>query len=396
MDARQRWQALQSRLTAAQAAFDRGDRDTALADVDAALAIDPQFLAAAALRERIRGSDVQGSAFRVQNPKNPEPATRNPLPDLSLFEARARRKRIDRRIGAARQALKRRNLRAATAALDEVIEIDPHLPELSALTAEFDAVRRARATTHRGATTVAALTFGAVLFGATWLEPGRALLSHPFGAMAPLVEARNPEPLDVGATDEPAIAEPIADIVATSGRHDAPPAYVFTPAPAPRVVALPPTITPLPASQPTVTPPAAPPVAAPRGTATFAPVDVPKLSLAPPSRVESDDAQIARALQQYRSAYEHLDAEQARLVWPGVNEPALARAFAGLDSQALTFDACRTQVHGDGAVATCEGRMRYVPRIGSRDPRIEPRTWTFVLKRAGADWKIDTARTEDR
>jgi hypothetical protein len=35
-----------------------------------------------------------------------------------------------------------------------------------------------------------------------------------------------------------------------------------------------------------------------------------------------------------------------------------------------------------------------VPKIGSRQPRIEPRIWSFALRKIGADWKIDNARAE--
>jgi len=429
VDARERWQALQSRLTAARTALESGDRTRALAEVDAALALDPNFLAAAALRERIMGSgmgtEVPGTGFRVprvQNPKNPEPAIRDPLPAsgnplpaaYARFEQKARRRRVDRRLDAARQAMARRNLRAAASALDEVIALDPNLPELSDLTAEFDRLRRACESSHRGPTIAAALAFGALVFGATWLEQGRALLSHPFASTAPLVDARSPEPLDVAASEEPAAEDPLAFFIGTSGRHDALPPPTFTPPPASSpiatppppvrtVVSQPPPVTSAPPPQstsvatpivaPAATPAITPPVT-PAAPATVAPVDVPRPSLPPPSRVESDETQIARALQQYRTAYERLDARQAQTVWPGVNEAALARAFAGLDSQTLTFDGCRTNVQGDEAVATCQGRMRYVPKIGSREPRVEPRTWTFVLKRSGTDWKIDTARTD--
>ncbi len=101
-----------------------------------------------------------------------------------------------------------------------------------------------------------------------------------------------------------------------------------------------------------------------------------------------------QTLQRYRRAYEGLDAQSAHAVWPAVNQAALARAFDGLASQAITFDACDVQVRGPIASATCRGTARYVPKVGSREPRIEPRTWNFGLKKEGSDWKIDSARTD--
>jgi hypothetical protein len=97
-------------------------------------------------------------------------------------------------------------------------------------------------------------------------------------------------------------------------------------------------------------------------------------------------------LQRYRTAYEGLDARSARAVWPAVNETALARAFDGLASQTLTFEACDVSLRGDIAAAICRGSARYVPKVGSHEARIEPRTWNFTLKRNGIDWKIESAR----
>jgi hypothetical protein len=103
---------------------------------------------------------------------------------------------------------------------------------------------------------------------------------------------------------------------------------------------------------------------------------------------------VRQALQRYRSAYEGLDARLAQSVWPAVNEAALQRAFQGLESQNLTFDACDVQFRGAQATAVCRGTTRYVPRVGSREPHVEPRTWNFTLQKAGDAWQIQNARTE--
>jgi hypothetical protein len=75
-----------------------------------------------------------------------------------------------------------------------------------------------------------------------------------------------------------------------------------------------------------------------------------------------------------------------------VNVEALARAFDGLESQSLMFDACDVRLRGDAANATCRGSARYVTKVGSHEPRTEPRTWMFTLKKSGVDWKIESAR----
>lgn len=107
-----------------------------------------------------------------------------------------------------------------------------------------------------------------------------------------------------------------------------------------------------------------------------------------------DSGLVKQVLQRYRSAYEGLDARSAQAVWPAVNEAALARAFEGLESQSLSFDACDVRVRGEVATATCHGSTRYVPKVGNRDPRVESRVWNFTLHKAGADWQIDSARAE--
>ena len=107
-----------------------------------------------------------------------------------------------------------------------------------------------------------------------------------------------------------------------------------------------------------------------------------------------EPALVRSVLQRYRAAYQQLDARSAHAVWPAVNETALARAFEGLQSQTLTFDACDVRVNGAAAAATCRGSAQYVPKVGSREPRVEARKWSFTLRKTGADWTIDTARAD--
>jgi hypothetical protein len=71
---------------------------------------------------------------------------------------------------------------------------------------------------------------------------------------------------------------------------------------------------------------------------------------------------------------------------------ALARAFEGLSSQSLTFDACDVRVRGRVATATCRGSASYVPKVGNREPHVESRVWTFNLAKLGNDWQIEAAR----
>ena len=69
-------------------------------------------------------------------------------------------------------------MKAAALALDEVIELDPNLPELAELTAKFDDLRRSIATPRRGTWLVAASVFLVALFGASWLQDSSPIVAR--------------------------------------------------------------------------------------------------------------------------------------------------------------------------------------------------------------------------
>jgi len=417
VDPRERWQALQARLTAARTFLDAGDRANALAEVTAALEIDPYFLAAVALRERILNAEAprsRATSLGVATHDPPAPARPRPLVSgdgYARFEQRTKRRRTDRNIEIVRRALAEGRLRDAAAALDDVIVLDPNQPELAELTAAFDQLRTANAGRHVGPVIAASVAFGAVVLGSTWLHDGQVLLSHPVTALTSLVEARSPKRI------RPTVGGGL-ESVATSGRDANPPQRVAVPraaepqskappiAPPPRSSGsiAPPAVQPAQPSQPSqpAPPPAPPPARAvpidtrPAVQESLAIASVASVPLAPvpTASADGDEAQVKAALQRYRTAYEGLDARLARAVYPAVNQAALARAFAGIESQTLTFDVCDVRLHGDGATVTCRGSARYVPKVGSREPRIEARNWTFALRKTGTDWTIESARTD--
>lgn len=415
MDQRERWQALQSHLTAARGFVDGGDRAKALEAIDAALAIDPDFLAAQSLRDRILAPDepIVATAPPPVAAVEPEPSQPAATTEgYAKFEARAKRRRVDRRIDAARLALERRKLREAAAALDEIIELDPNLPELTELTASFDELRRDATTTRRGPWVAAAASFAVVVFGATWLQESRPLASVQMAGLSMLVEAPTPQPIvetDVVQTDVvdasvPAPTGRRGDLetrpVAMQAHEEAvpPPRVVEAPfVPRTQLLPEPPEAV---APPPPLTTPSATPAAMSLPTSSAVPrtpepvvAAVTAVPPAPPPQVD-EIGLVKQVLQRYRTAYDGLDAQSAQAVFPAVNQAALARAFDGLESQTLTFDACDVQLRGEAAVATCRGSARYVPKVGSREPRVEPRVWNFSLRKTGSDWTIDSARAE--
>jgi len=430
VDARERWQALQAHLSAARQALDRGDQATALEELNAALAIDPEFSAARALRERIGVPELRtpdlgcpGVSDAVQPPamfSEASPivaATPRPLVSaegFARFEQRAKRRRIDRRADAARCAIAERRLRDAAVAIDEIRELDPDAPEIAPLAFALAAAHRTKAERRRrwhvGPHLAAAAAFAAIVL-VSWVEqpPPRGLLSYPMSIVAALVSTAQPAPLiaTASAIEEPPVGtsgavasdvhrEPAAEPLAMSPRlpfnaslSDVAPSVAPAPPPAPA--------TNIPTSAPPPVVPAAVSLAAlettPPPAAVFSSSSAADVSTIVESK-PPDDTLVRRALQQYKSAYDALDARSAQAVWPVVNERALARAFDGLESQNVTFDACDVHVTGDLARALCRGTTRYVAKVGSREPRTEPRIWNFTLRRSGPDWKIESARAD--
>jgi hypothetical protein len=271
--------------------------------------------------------------------------------------------------------------------------------------------------------------FAAVTLAASWVGNSRLQQSPPTEETAgvatvpeTLLAARDiTVVLPIATTGEPAIATTLeATLAATSEPKMALPEVIAPPTAAPPPAATAPVTAamrppeppvPVPATVPTdlslpassaiapldVPPPApapervaTPPPATPTSAASSAPADV-----APASPVVDDAAQVRAVLQKYQAAYDRLDASLVHEVWPGVNEAALARAFDGLQSQALTFRTCDVQLRGPAATVLCTGSARYVPKIGSREPHVEPLAWTFTLrKRANDNWLIESARAD--
>ena len=144
------------------------------------------------------------------------------------------------------------------------------------------------------------------------------------------------------------------------------------------------------ASSAATLPPVAPDVA--RGAATTSatsatsatPAAIASLALA------ADEQRVRAVLNRYREAYGSLDVNAARAVWPGVDTRTLGRAFAQLSMQEFEFAACDISISGERASADCTGNARYVPKVGSKNARVETRVWQFGLRRIDQQWKIET------
>lgn len=398
MDARERWHALQTHLSTARAVADAGDHAAALQEVERALEIDPDFLAAHSLKERL----VLGDARPAAPPPDAAAAESAPSPPgLSAIEARVLARRAERKLAAATDAIRRGAVEAAIAAIDEArgLNADPAgILRAERALAERRRARPRRVVTGRRAAAAAALVAAAC--GAWYLDSRASTAAPP--SPRPAVTAPAPPASSGPAVVRPSTREEMITLAPTrrpapspSARvpDDQPPSPPDTrrSVPAPIAEAAPagaigPIAPPVQTPPPPVRTPPAPALDAP--AISTAPVSLPTANLVRPPAPRDDESGVRTALQRYRAAYDGLNAASARAVWPAVDERALAHAFDGLASQRLRFDACDVDVRGDAATAACRGTATYVAKVGSGDPQTEPLRWSFTLRRDAGQWTI--------
>jgi len=108
-----------------------------------------------------------------------------------------------------------------------------------------------------------------------------------------------------------------------------------------------------------------------------------------PSSVVTTTAVIESVLSRYAAAFSARDVAAARAVWPGVNERGLVRAFESVEEQQFDLGECVITANPPRAVASCDGTAKYVPKVGSKRVRSEPRHWTFHLEQQRDGWSIE-------
>ena len=219
-------------------------------------------------------------------------------------------------------------------------------------------------------------------------DPARlaAGVTTPAGGTTPAPSSRAsvdvppaPRPTTSASVSSPPVETPAATPGApasASSSSSAPPSSVApTPSPSP------PAVTPPTTAATTSAPAAAIAAVAPPASAARAPA-------AAAAVIDTNTSGIQNALARYRQAFSSLSASAAREVWPTVNERTLSRAFDRLEEQQVSFDGCQIQVNNERAEALCNGSARYVPRVGSRTPRVERRQWRFSLVKVRDEWLI--------
>jgi tetratricopeptide (TPR) repeat protein len=397
VDPRQHLKALQAQVAAARTAFDAGDRDKALQHLDQALSIDPSFLAAQSLRERVLASATASVPLAP-----PKAATRHfsTKEAYERLELRAKQRRVDHCIASTRAALGRQHPDAAAAALAELVALEPDETNVASLAAELADLRRRTARRPFGARLAAAAVFLAVGGTASWLERPQ----RPTPAAVPMrAAARTALPAEATRLESQAIAIPIVALAPAltpaplRGARDTPGSTPATTSDSPATT---------PARTTTATVAATAPISLPPPLSQLPPAAVPAPSVPPPASITAgppvsptmpigppgDQELVQDALQRYRRAYGRLNVQSAQAVYPTVNRVALARAFDNLESQSLTFDSCDIEVRGVLARAICHGTTHYVPKVGSRYPHTEPLVWSFELRKSDGDWTIYYAK----
>jgi tetratricopeptide (TPR) repeat protein len=428
------WKALRIELARARAFYEAGDREQALKATEAALTIDPDFLAAQALKQCILGDPAPGDVSSVVKPYAGVASLRVSAKVHPALERSSKRRRADRLVDAACLALDGGRRSQALTAIAEIASLDPNNPELAVLKTRVGGLPRPDGRPSRRWFSAAGLMVCCVLGSyviyiyhaletkASTQPPTAPAAAWPTqlalpassapgsGVVASMLDRPRPqEQRSLKALDERISSERRAratagsrqtarplgpDSKSTAGPRERRPQSATTPAVSTAQgtllsTAIAPPAHPLSESAESV------PLISARSSDVAAPASFTNVTAAIPAASAANDEHLVRGvLQRYREAYADLDAQAARAVWPRVDETALARAFDGLRSQQITFYDCNLEVVGAAASARCNGSMRYVRKIGSHDPRIEPRVWNFHLRKRGTDWTIESARVD--
>jgi hypothetical protein len=103
---------------------------------------------------------------------------------------------------------------------------------------------------------------------------------------------------------------------------------------------------------------------------------------------------VLQILREYTRAFERMDVQAAKAVWPSLDDRALQRAYQQLDGQHLQLASCGVSISGVDANARCRGNATYRPKVGSRVLHVTEREWTFNLSRGAGGWQIVNARIQ--
>jgi hypothetical protein len=103
--------------------------------------------------------------------------------------------------------------------------------------------------------------------------------------------------------------------------------------------------------------------------------------------VRTQEQIVLEVLHRYSRAFENMDVQATKAVWPSVDDRELRRVYRQFDAQQVRFASCGVSINGPDANARCRGSATYRPKVGSR-VQLKEREWTFNLSRDDAGWQI--------
>lgn len=107
-----------------------------------------------------------------------------------------------------------------------------------------------------------------------------------------------------------------------------------------------------------------------------------------PLDAAQSEALVHAVLMEYTRAYERMDVQAAKALWPSLDTRKLQKAFHDLEAQRVRLGNCRISMSGRAANAQCQADYAYTPRIGNRREQLQQREWSFHLAQADDRWQI--------
>jgi hypothetical protein len=142
-----------------------------------------------------------------------------------------------------------------------------------------------------------------------------------------------------------------------------------------------PTVAPSPLVAQAPPPPSLALTPAPPTTAAAAPPSL------PPAQSQTAARQAIRGvLDEYRAAFERLNADALKAVQPGVDYDAMKKTFASVTGYTVRIDFKEVSVDGDTGTASCLVTYNPTPKPAGK---LQPVATVFHLRRTGDVWLIE-------
>jgi Protein kinase domain len=283
----------------------------------------------------------------------------------------------------ARDQVRMGQLQEAMTSLSEVLRLDPANREARALST--DVLSQARRLTSRAR--AAAAERGEAAVSSRAYRGGQAREAEA-GRRERAGQRQEAVRLLSEATTLFTQAERTASAARPAEAAPAPPVKPVSPTPEPSTP--PPSLPPATRTEPPATPPATASPTKPAPAPTQQPLPMPPASPPAQSTSVSEREAILATLREYAAAYESLNAEAVRRVFPSIDVARLAARFRDLRAQQVAMTNEQISIDGTTAVVRCKVRQAYTPRVGSGGSQTVDAE--FRLQKIGGRWLIVARR----